>query len=59
MRLYESVYIFDAALDEAAINKKLERYHELVTGKDKKEEPAAASTQEQDACATALAAIGR
>jgi small subunit ribosomal protein S6 len=33
VRLYESVYIFDAALDEAAINKKLERYHELVTGK--------------------------
>ncbi len=34
MRLYEAVYIFDAALDEAAINEKLERYHELVTGKD-------------------------
>src|SRR5687768_6606514 len=27
MRLYEAVYIFDAALDEAAINEKLERFH--------------------------------
>ncbi len=34
MRLYEAVYIFDAVLDEAAINQKLERYHELVTGKN-------------------------
>ena len=34
MRLYEAVYIFDAVLDEAAINQKLERYHELVTGQD-------------------------
>ena len=34
MRLYEAVYIFDAALDEAAINAKLERHHGLVTGKD-------------------------
>ena len=34
MRLYETVYIFDAALDEAAINQKLERYHELVIGKE-------------------------
>jgi small subunit ribosomal protein S6 len=34
VRLYETVYIFDAALDEAAINQKLERYHGLVTGKD-------------------------
>jgi len=32
VRLYEAVYIFDAALDEAAINKKLEAYHGLVTG---------------------------
>lgn len=31
MRLYEAVYIFDAALDEAAINEKLERYHGLAT----------------------------
>ncbi len=34
MRLYEAVYIFDAALDEAAINEKLEKHHELVTGKN-------------------------
>ncbi len=34
MRLYEAVYIFDAALDEAAINQKLERYHKLVTGEE-------------------------
>ena len=32
MRLYEAVYIFDAALDEAAINAKLEGHHKLVTG---------------------------
>jgi len=32
VRLYETVYIFDAALDEAAINEKLEGFHELVTG---------------------------
>lgn len=30
MRLYEVVYIFDAALDEAAINERLERYHGLA-----------------------------
>jgi small subunit ribosomal protein S6 len=34
VRLYEVVYIFDAVLDETAINQKLERYHELVTGKE-------------------------
>lgn len=34
MRLYEVVYIIDAVLDEAGINEKLERYHELVTGKE-------------------------
>jgi len=34
VRLYEVVYIFDAVLDEAAINQKLEGYHELVTGKE-------------------------
>ena len=34
MRLYEAVYIFDAVLDEAAINSKLEAHHQLVTGKD-------------------------
>jgi small subunit ribosomal protein S6 len=32
VRLYEVVYIFDAAMDEAAINEKLEQYHKLVTG---------------------------
>jgi small subunit ribosomal protein S6 len=32
VRLYEAVYIFDPALDEAAINGKLERHHSLVTG---------------------------
>lgn len=30
MRLYEVVYIFDAALDEAAVNEKLERFHGLA-----------------------------
>ena len=34
MRLYEVVFIFDAVLDETAINEKLERYHELVIGKE-------------------------
>jgi small subunit ribosomal protein S6 len=34
VRLYEAVYIFDAALDEVAINAKLERHHALVTGKE-------------------------
>ena len=34
MRLYEIVYIFDATLDEDAINKKLEKFHPLVTGSD-------------------------
>jgi small subunit ribosomal protein S6 len=34
VRLYEAVYIFDAALDEVAINQKLERYHEMVTGSE-------------------------
>jgi small subunit ribosomal protein S6 len=32
VRLYEAVYIFDAAMDEAAINERLEQYHGLVTG---------------------------
>jgi small subunit ribosomal protein S6 len=31
MRLYESVYIFDASLDEDAVNGKLERFHKLLT----------------------------
>lgn len=30
MRLYEAVYIFDAALDEAAVNAKLEKHHKVV-----------------------------
>jgi small subunit ribosomal protein S6 len=30
MRLYEAVYIFDPALDEAAINERLERFHALA-----------------------------
>jgi small subunit ribosomal protein S6 len=32
VRLYEVVYIMDAALDEAGINEKLERYHQLAIG---------------------------
>jgi small subunit ribosomal protein S6 len=31
MRLYEVVYIFDAALDEAAVNERLEKFHALAT----------------------------
>jgi len=34
MRLYEIVYIFDAALEEGAITEKLEKYHALLTGTD-------------------------
>ncbi len=35
-RLYEVVYIFDSALEETAINEKLERFHQLVSlGDDK------------------------
>jgi small subunit ribosomal protein S6 len=30
-RRYETVYIFDSALDEAAINDKLTRFHALLT----------------------------
>lgn len=33
MRLYEVVYIFDAVMDETAINQTLERYHAVATGK--------------------------
>lgn len=32
MRLYEIVYIFDASLDEDAITRRLEKYHELAIG---------------------------
>lgn len=31
MRIYEVVYIFDPALEEAAVDEKLERFHEVVT----------------------------
>ena len=34
MRLYEVVYILDPALDEDAVGKKLEKFHELATGGD-------------------------
>ena len=34
MRLYEVVYILDPALEEGAVEAKLEKYHELVTGSD-------------------------
>lgn len=34
MRLYEVVYVFDAVMDEAVVNEKLERYHALVTEAD-------------------------
>ena len=30
IRAYEAVYIFDAALEEAAINEKLEKFHALL-----------------------------
>lgn len=32
MRLYEIVYILDPALDEAAVNAKLEKHHKVLTG---------------------------
>jgi len=32
MRLYEIVYIFDAALDQETINRRLEKYHALGAG---------------------------
>lgn len=35
MRDYEAVYIFDSALEESAINEKLERYHGLLTSDGK------------------------
>ena len=34
MRLYEIVYIFDAALDEAGVNLHLEQHHDLLTQVD-------------------------
>lgn len=33
-RLYEAVYIFDSALEEAAINERLERFHALLAQPD-------------------------
>jgi len=30
-RRYETVYIFDSALEEPAVNEKLERFHALIT----------------------------
>ena len=33
MRDYEAVYIFDSALEESAVNEKLDRFHALVAGK--------------------------
>ena len=32
MKDYEVVYIFDSALEESAINEKIDRYHGLVAG---------------------------
>lgn len=37
LRNYEVVYIFDAALGEAAISEKLERYHAVVAGEGRGE----------------------
>jgi len=34
-RRYETVYIFDSALEEPAINEKLERFHALLTKEGK------------------------
>jgi small subunit ribosomal protein S6 len=35
MRRYETVYIFDSALEEPAINEKLQRFHGLLTHEGK------------------------
>jgi small subunit ribosomal protein S6 len=32
VRDYEAVYIFDSALEESAVNEKLDRYHQMVAG---------------------------
>ncbi|MFS8637433.1 MAG: 30S ribosomal protein S6 [Gemmatimonadota bacterium] len=37
MRAYEVVYIFDSALPDEAVEQRLERYHELLTGDGKGE----------------------
>jgi small subunit ribosomal protein S6 len=34
-RHYETVYIFDSALEEAQVNERLERFHGLLTSPDK------------------------
>jgi small subunit ribosomal protein S6 len=34
VREYEAVYIFDSALDESAVNEKLDRYHTMVTSNE-------------------------
>ncbi len=34
MRDYEAVYIFDSALEESAVNEKLDRYHGLVASEE-------------------------
>jgi small subunit ribosomal protein S6 len=34
VRDYEAVYIFDSALEESAVNEKLDRYHALVAGEN-------------------------
>jgi small subunit ribosomal protein S6 len=36
-RQYEAVYVFDSALDEAAINKHLDRFHALLKSKENPE----------------------
>lgn len=37
MRDYEAVYIFDSALEEPAINEKLDRFHAMVSGEGRGE----------------------
>jgi small subunit ribosomal protein S6 len=34
VRDYEAVYIFDSALEESAVNEKLDRFHGLVAGEN-------------------------
>lgn len=34
MRDYEAVYIFDSAMEEEAVNEKLDRFHGLITGEE-------------------------
>jgi small subunit ribosomal protein S6 len=37
LRDYEAVYIFDSALEESAINEKLDRFHAMVSGEERGE----------------------